>query len=143
MCPSAQSMTPTSYRVQWSLCRNKKGGDQAPPSRKRRLRFLRRPSGRDAGTDRTAHASSCDPAITGRVLRQILLMIILGKEKFGRIDDLRRDVTVALVGQRFCIHSLGLFRGFALGLVVDIDPRTILRADIVTLPHSLCRIVVL
>src|SRR5262245_66417294 len=47
--------------------------------------------GRDSGTDRAAHAGAAEPAIAARVLRQILLMIVLGEIQRRRIEDLGGD----------------------------------------------------
>src|SRR5690349_5658319 len=38
---------------------------------------------RDAGADRAGHAGAAEPAIAGRILGQILLMVILGEVKFA------------------------------------------------------------
>src|SRR5262252_7400860 len=112
-------------------------------SRRRRsgssLRGLRRLA-RD--TDRAAHAGPAQAAIAHRVLRQILLVIVLGEVERRRIEDLRCDRTetprleLALV-VRF--RGLG---GFALCGRERVDARAVLRAHVVALAHALGRIVV-
>src|SRR2546421_406906 len=45
---------------------------------------------RHTGAERTAHAGSAKPAIAGRVLGEVLLMIILGEVEWRRVDNLGR-----------------------------------------------------
>src|SRR6478736_5982696 len=70
-----------------------------------------------AGSDRAGHAGTAEPAIAERVLGEILLVIVLGEIEFRRLGGLlllRRE---------------------------GVDAGTVLRADVVALPHALRRVV--
>src|SRR5262245_34246385 len=69
---------------------------------------------RDAGADLAAHAGAAQPAIAGRVLGEILLVIVLGEVERRRIDDLGGDRRKALGAQRLLVRGLGGFGGGAL-----------------------------
>src|SRR5436305_2226846 len=96
----------------------------------------------DANADGASHARAAEAAITVRVLREVLLMVILRIIKLRCGDDLGRDLRVTGRRQLLLIHVARRFRGFALLFARVVDPRAILRADIVTLSHSLRGIVV-
>src|SRR3954470_17938039 len=78
-------------------------------------------SGADAGADRAGHAGAAEPAIARRILREILLVIVLGEKKLAGRRDLGGDRTEALRGQRLLIGGLRGVRGFALLLVDGVD----------------------
>src|SRR5205814_898981 len=96
---------------------------------------------RCAEPDRAAHAGAAEAAIAGRVLRQILLMVVLGEVERRRIDNLGRHRAVAALGQGGLERRLRCRRGGALRGAGDIDAGAILRADVVALAHALGRIV--
>src|SRR5206468_8934212 len=54
-------------------------------------------SGSDA--NRAAHAGAAEAAIPVRILREVLLMVVLGVVELGRRLDLRRDRAVSRRGQ--------------------------------------------
>src|ERR1700745_4180475 len=56
-----------------------------------------------AGGDRGEHAVAAEPAIAGRILGQILLMIVLGEIELAGGRDLGGDGPQALRRQRFLI----------------------------------------
>src|SRR5580704_294269 len=101
------------------------------------MRWLRR----DASPDRAAHAGAAKSAITVRILRQVLLVIVLGEIERRRIADLGGDRPHPLGFERLGIGGLrGLRRG-ALLRREYVDAGTVLRADVVALTHALGRIV--
>src|SRR5262245_20285297 len=71
-----------------------------PRSRRRGLRQFR------AGADRARHSGAAKAAIPERILRQILLVIILGEIELGRVDDLGGDGTVPFLLQLLLVHRL-------------------------------------
>src|SRR5581483_9936726 len=56
-------------------------------------------SGSRADSDRTGHARSAEPAITVRVLREVLLVVLLGVVELRRGRELGGDRTVTGGGQ--------------------------------------------
>ena len=54
--------------------------------------------------DRAGHAGAAQPAVAARVLRQVLLVVVLGVEELGRVHDLGRDVAVAGLAQLRLVH---------------------------------------
>src|SRR5262245_37152245 len=92
-------------------------------------------------SDRTAHAGAAETAIAHRILRQVLLVIVLGEIERRRVDDLGGDRTKAAALELLLVHRLRRLGGFALGVVIDIDAGAILRTNVVTLAHALGRIV--
>src|SRR5687767_15531644 len=64
-----------------------------------------------AGADRARHAGAAKPAISERVLRQILLVVVLGEIELRRVDDLGGDRPEVELLQLGLVHALGLFRG--------------------------------
>src|SRR5208282_1666051 len=100
-------------------------------------------SGADAGADRTGHAGAAEPAIAGRVLGQILLMVVLGEIELAGRRNLGRDGAEAFCRERLLIGGLRGVSGFALRIVEGVDRAAILRADVVALAHALRRVVVL
>src|SRR5258708_164743 len=109
-----------------------------------RLRERRAPLSRRRGNaDRTAHARAAEAAIAHRILRQILLMVVLGKIKCRRIEDFGGDGTKAPRLELLAIHFFRCFRGPALVGSEGIEAGAILRAHVVALAHALGRIVIL
>src|SRR5438105_12285579 len=90
---------------------------------------------------RAGDAGAAEPAIAERVLRQILLVIILGEIEGRRIADLGGDRAVSCRTELLLKAFARSFGGAALFRRVGVDRRPILRADIVTLAHSLRRVV--
>src|SRR5687767_13107860 len=82
-----------------------------------------------------------NPTIPIRILRQVLLVIILGVIKLRRLQDLGGDLAVAGLGQTLLIRLLSLLRGGTLFVVVEIDAGAILSADVVALAHAVGRVV--
>src|SRR6516164_7966569 len=74
-----------------------KGFRGAPPLRAggERNRAKTDRSGRDADPDRAGHAGAAEPAITGRILGQILLVVVLGKVELACRRDLGGDAAEA------------------------------------------------
>src|SRR6202035_5340737 len=98
-------------------------------------------SGADAGADRAGHAGAAKPAIAGRILGQILLMIVLGEIEFAGGRNLRGDGTEPLCRQRLLVGGSRCVGGFALRVAESVDRGTILGADVVALAHALGRVV--
>src|SRR6185312_14003305 len=92
-------------------------------------------------TDRTRNSSAFQPAITIRILRKILLVIILGIIELRRVLNFRRDRAHPAGGESFLVGALGVLGGLALLGVGDVDSRAVLRADVVLLSHALRGIV--
>src|ERR1700712_1822361 len=88
-------------------------------------------SGADAGADWARHAGAAKAAIAGRILGQILLMIILGEIEFAGRRDLGGDGAESLRRQRLLIGRLRGIGGFALRVAEGVDRRAILGADII------------
>src|SRR5262249_53158376 len=72
---------------------------------------LRHPIG-DA--DRTAHAGAAEAAIAHRVLRQILLVVVLGKIECRRIENFGGDRTEAPRLELLVVHRFRRLRGATL-----------------------------
>src|SRR5262245_5628978 len=75
-----------------------------------RLALKRRPraststvDGRGREPRRAAHPGAADTAIPPRVLREVLLVIVLGVVELRRLADLRRDRSVARLAERALI----------------------------------------
>src|SRR3954453_7920500 len=93
--------------------------------------------------DRTAHACSTEPAIPAGVLREVLLMVVLGVVELRRRQDLGRDRPVTGPLQ-FCLKRVTRrFGGPTLVVAVIVDAGPVLRADVVALAHALGGVVVL
>src|ERR1700681_2438832 len=93
--------------------------------------------------DRARNAGAAQPAISVRILGEILLMVILGEIEFARIDDLGGDGAITLLTQFLLVHHLRGLGGLALAGVEGVDPGAVLGADIVALAHALRRVVAL
>src|SRR3984957_11912219 len=120
-------------------------GDAAetPSPRCRGQRRRTRRSGADAGADRTRPPGAAEPAIAGRVLGQILLMIVLGEIELAGRPDLRGDGAETFCLQRLLVGDPRCVSGFALGIAGGVDRGTILGSDVVALAHPLGRVVAL
>ena len=106
---------------------------------------MRCPGGRSSGSeaDGAADAGSADAAVTGRVLREILLVVVLRIVKRRRCDDLGGDTTVTRAAQSLFVSSHRGNRGLALRVVEVVDAGPVLGADVVALPVRRGRVVVL
>src|SRR4051794_30041835 len=78
-------------------------------------------SGADARADRAGHTGAAEAAIAGRILRQVLLVIILGEITLAGRRDLGGDGAEALRRQRRLIGRLRYLRGFALLVIKGVD----------------------
>src|SRR5262249_55554811 len=103
------------------------------------LRGLRRLA---RNPDRAAHAGPAQAAIAHRVLRQILLVIVLGEVERRRIEDFRCDRTEAPRLELALVLRFRGLGGFALYGRERVDAGAVLRAHVVALAHALGRIVV-
>src|SRR5215467_7504560 len=70
-------------------------------------------------------------------------MVVLGVIKLWSRDDLGGDLLVAGGRKLLLVRVPGGFGGSPLFIVGVVDPRAVLRADVVALTHPLCGIVVL
>src|SRR4051812_11543171 len=95
----------------------------------------------DFETDRTGYAGAADAAIAVRVLRQILLVIVLGVVELRRGKDLGRNRAVSGPRELLLVRVARLLGDLALRVIVVIDSRSILRAYVVPLTHPLSRVV--
>src|SRR5262252_1945970 len=118
-------------------------GDRSAAAPPVSLEKTSRRHGVDRGPDRTAHAGAAEAAVSGRILGEILLMIILGKIEVRGGQDLCRDGTVPSRGERLLVHRLGSLCGRALRGRVHVDAGPVLGADVVALPHALSRVMTL
>src|SRR5882757_3709160 len=80
-----------------------------------------------AGPDRARHAGATQPAIAGRILGEILLMIIFGEIEFAGWRDLGGDGAQSLCRERLLIGRLRRDGTLALRLAERVDRRAILR----------------
>src|SRR5579859_6318995 len=93
--------------------------------------------GRDAGADRAADPGPAKPAIAERVLRQILLVIILGEIELRRLADFGRDGVVSRALEPRLIALARGLGGLQLLRRIGIDRRAVLRPDVIALAHAL------
>src|SRR5262249_23864071 len=99
--------------------------------------------GADRGPHRTADAGAAEAAIAGRILGEILLMIILGKIEVRGGQNLCRDGTVPARGDRLLVHRLRSLCGRALRGRVHVDTGPVLGAEVVAWPQPLSRVMTL
>src|SRR3954454_507498 len=93
--------------------------------------------------DGAADAGSADPAVATRVLRQVLLVVVLGVvERLVRLD-LGRDLAIARLPELVAVQTQRLLGGGCLAWVGHVDRRAVLRPEVVALTHALRRVVVL
>src|SRR3954464_15516504 len=122
-------MTPEMARARWSTS-----------ARSRRCSFSR--SGLRLQSHLATHARSADAAIALRILRQVLLVFVLGvMERRRRIHDLGGDRAETRVRQSLLVGIAARDRGVVLLPGVAIDRGPILGAGVVALAHALGRIV--
>src|SRR5262249_52572147 len=100
------------------------------------LRRLRRLMG-DA--DRAAHGGAAEAAIAHRVLRQILLVVVLGKIELRRVEDFGGDRIEAPCLELLVVYRFRRVRGATLLGRERVDAGTVLRARVVALAHALGR----
>src|SRR4051812_20340221 len=126
----------------------------ARPTKDRVLRSLRRtgraPQGGErscsrgcADADRTADAGTAEAAVAAGVLREVLLVVLLGVVKLRRRQDFGRDASETGGGQPLLERVARPLGGALLDVTVGVNPRTVLGADVVALAHALGRIVIL
>src|SRR6185312_6400100 len=87
------------------------------------------------------HSTAAQSAVATGILRQILLVIVLGVKELGRVADFRRDRAVSRGGKPGLISTPGDLGRVPLGPVGHVDRGAILGADIPSLPHALRGIV--
>src|SRR5580704_11874772 len=113
------------------------------PAKATRGRLARLSLGRDAGPDRAGDAGAAESAIAERVLRQILLVVILGEIEWRRLADFGGDAAKpGALEARFVAFARRLGGPLLLG-GIGVDRRAVLRPDIVALAHPLGRVVAL
>src|SRR5215470_16282410 len=93
--------------------------------------------------DGAAHPGAAQAAIARGVLRQVLLMVVLGEIELRRIQHLGGDGVEAARLELLVVHRLRGLRGLALRGRERVDAGAILRAHVVALAHALGRVVVL
>src|SRR4029450_8232588 len=113
----------------------------SPPALK--LRRRRWSLGDGTETGRTRHAGAAETTVAVRVLREILLVVILGVIELRSRGDFRGNRPVAGLRQRALILVARAFCRGALRVTVVIDAGPILRSDVVSLTHPLRGIVAL
>src|ERR1700694_2604065 len=93
-----------------------------------------------ANSHRAADPGSAQAAVAARILREVLLMVVLGVVELRRRNNLGRDGSVAGLLE-FALKRIARGLGRCpLRVGVVVDPRSVLRADVVALPHPLRRI---
>src|SRR5438132_11057777 len=80
--------------------------------------------------DRAAHAGRVVGAVAVGVLRQVLLVVILGVEELRRFADLRGDLVVACGTQAVLVRIAARARRLLLKLAVGVDRASVLRPDV-------------
>src|SRR5258707_9804769 len=96
-------------------------------------RNARMPLLRACDPDRTTHAGSPEPAITRRVLCEILLVVVLGVIEHGRRGNLSSDFAVVSRTQLGLEHRTRRLNGLRLCRVKGVDDRPVLRPYVVAL----------
>src|SRR5262249_52388593 len=91
----------------------------------------------------TRHARAPEAAVAVGILREVLLVVLLGVVELRRRHDLGHDRAVACVGELDLKPVARGVRGATLVFPEIVDAGTVLRPDIVALPHALCGIVIL
>src|SRR5204862_1897864 len=96
--------------------------------------------GADPDADRAGHARPADPAVAARVLVQVLLVVVLGREERARLGDLGRDLAAVVRAQGLGVGVAGRERGVALLRRAPVDRGAVLAAVVVALAHALGRV---
>src|SRR5262245_6675192 len=100
-------------------------------------------SARMRDADGARHAGAAVAAVTPRVFREILLVIVLGVVELGSLANLRGDGPVTRRRERPLVRvARGLGETALLGRHA-VDRRPVLRADVIALAHALGGIVAL
>src|SRR3974377_774417 len=87
--------------------------------------------------DRATHAGSAEAAIAGRILGEILLVVVLGEVERRRVDSFGGAGAEPPRGKRLGVAGArGLGRS-ALRRRKHVDAGAVLGADVVALPHAL------
>src|SRR5688572_2098978 len=94
-------------------------------------------------TGRAGDAGATVAAVSHRILRQVLLMITLGVVELRGVEDLGGDAAVPGGAQHALVGVAGRLGEPPLLGRVHIDAGTVLRADVVALPHALGGVVAL
>src|SRR5262249_8115233 len=98
---------------------------------------------RRGNADRAAHARAAEAAIAHRILRQILLVVVLGEIEWRSIADFGGNRAKALRLELLAVDLFRCFRGPALVRGEGIDTRAILCAHVVALAQALRGVVIL
>src|SRR3954470_24146510 len=101
----------------------------------RRLTCFRRSLA--ARSDGAGDAGSLQAAVSTRVLRQVLLVVLLGVVELGRRSDLGADLATARAAQRRLVRVARRAPLFRLPFTVREDAGAVLGADVVPLAHPL------
>src|SRR4030095_1709256 len=96
-----------------------------------------------ADADGTRDAGAAETTVTVGILGEVLLVVLLGVVELRRRQHFGGDLTVADGCQPLLIRVARSLRGVLLFVVVIVDAGAVLRADVVALPHTLRRIVIL
>src|SRR4029079_18330625 len=86
---------------------------------------------------------AAEAAVAVRVLRQVLLVVVLGVVEVVQRRDLGRDLAVDTAAESVLERRARRVGRLTLGVARRVDRRAVLGADIVALAHALGRIVVL
>src|SRR3990170_988666 len=89
------------------------------------------------------HTGTAHAAVARGVLRQVLLMIVLGVIEFRGLPDLGCDGAEAGRPEHLLVGEPGGLGGSPFGVPVAIDDRAVLRPHVVALAHPLRRVVIL
>src|SRR6202030_2780298 len=93
--------------------------------------------------DGAGDAGAAQPAVSVGILREVLLVVVLGVVEGPRLCDLGGDLAVACSGESRLVRACGGFRGGVLGLVEVQDRGAVLGAAVVALAHPLGGVVAL
>src|SRR5579885_875460 len=93
--------------------------------------------------DGTGDAGAAEAAVAVRILREVLLVVVLGVVERPGLRDLGGDLAVARFRELLLEHRARRLRHLPLRLAAPVDSGAVLRAEIVPLPHALRRVVAL
>src|SRR6185437_4110324 len=83
------------------------------------------------------HATAAQPAVAAGILRQILLVIVLGVKELRCVADFRGDGAMSGGGEPGLVSALRYLGSVTLRLVSHVNRGAVLRTDIASLPHPL------